>query len=114
MVIMIKATKRVAVHPGKLLSRVMKKARLTQTRLAHQMGVAQPYIKDVCCGKIGISGEIAKKLAKALNQSPAFWMNAQTAWELSQAPKGWSKSAKVKRGSRDSKTVRKNKRKKAD
>ena len=83
---MITATKRVAVHPGRLLSRVMAKSGITQAKLAKHIGVTQPYISDICRGRIGISAEMAKKLAKAFNQAPEFWMNAQSAWELSQAP----------------------------
>ena len=83
---MPKATKRVAVHPGKLLSRIMTKSRVTQARLAKHIGVTQPYIGDICRGKVGISAEMAKKLAKAFQQTPEFWMNAQSAWELSRAP----------------------------
>jgi len=83
---MTKARKRPVVHPGKLLGRIMSKSYVTQARLAQHLGVAQPYISDICRGKIGISALMAKKLAKAFNQTPEFWMNAQSTWEVSQVP----------------------------
>jgi addiction module HigA family antidote len=82
---MIKATKPIAIEPGVLLRHILEKAHVSQKRLAEHIGIDQSYISNICRGRIGISAEMAKKLGRAFNQNAEFWMNAQSAWELSQA-----------------------------
>ena len=81
----IKATKQPAVHPGRVLSRILEKTGVTQTKLAAHLKVKPSYISDICRGRIGISAEMAKKLGRSFNQSAEFWMQAQMNWELSRA-----------------------------
>ena len=72
------------VHPGEVLKDELEEIQLTQTALAHHIGVLPKTINEICRGRRGISPDMAMKLSKALGGSPQFWMNLQVNWELSQ------------------------------
>jgi addiction module HigA family antidote len=74
----------IAVHPGAVLKDELQERGITQTSLAVHIGVLPRTINEVCRGKRGISAELAVKLSMALGASPAFWINLQKNWELSQ------------------------------
>lgn len=72
------------VHPGEVLRDKLEEIELTQTALAHHIGVLPKTINEICRGKRGISADMAMKISKALGGSPQFWLNLQNTWELSQ------------------------------
>jgi len=72
------------VHPGEVLKDELEEIELTQTALAHHIGVLPKTINEICRGRRGISPDMAMKLSKALGGSPQFWLNLQMNWELSQ------------------------------
>ena len=74
----------IAVHPGAVLKDELGERKITQRRLALHIGVLPKVINEICRGKRGISAEMACKLARALGASPAFWLNLEKNWELSQ------------------------------
>jgi antitoxin HigA-1 len=73
-----------SVHPGAVLIDELEERGLTQSALAHHIGVLSKTINEICRGKRGISAEMAVKLSMALGASPQFWLNLQKNWELSQ------------------------------
>ena len=77
----------IPVHPGEVLQNILDDSGITQTHLALHLGIPHSKINEICRGKRGISAEMAAKLGKAFGQSPAFWMNLQKNWELSQVDK---------------------------
>ena len=72
------------VYPGDVLKDELKEIELTQTALAHHIGVLPKTINEICRGKGGISADMAVKLSKAFGGSPQFWLNLQNSWELCQ------------------------------
>ena len=62
---------------------------LTQTELAQKIGVAPRSINEICKGKRAISPLMAMRLAHVFDNTPEFWMNLQSAWDLW---KEWEKS----------------------
>jgi len=72
------------VHPGEVLKDELEEIELTQTALAHHIGVLPKTINEICRGRRGLSPDMAMKLSKALGGSPQFWLNLQMNWELSQ------------------------------
>jgi len=72
------------VHPGEVLKDELEQTELTQSALAHHIGVLPKTINEICRGRRGISPDMAMKLSKALGGSPQFWLNLQMNWELSQ------------------------------
>ena len=73
-----------SVHPGEVLLDELAERGVSQSALAEHIGVASKTINQICRRKRGISAEMAVKLSLALGASPAFWLNLQKNWELSQ------------------------------
>jgi antitoxin HigA-1 len=84
----------IAVHPGSVLKDELQERHISQSALAAHIGVLPRSINEICRGKRGISAEMAVKLSKALGASPAFWLNLQKNWELSQVKPRHSKKIK--------------------
>lgn len=79
----IKADLYVKVHPGEILSQILKDSGITQIQLANRIKITQSKVSDLVKGKLGVSAEMAHKLAKVFNMKPETWMNFQKNWELS-------------------------------
>ena len=80
---MIKKNFYIAVHPGEILQEQLLALGVSQTQLASHLGVHHSKINEICKGRRGISADMAYQLSQAIGASPAFWMNAQSNWELS-------------------------------
>jgi addiction module HigA family antidote len=80
-------THTIEVHPGLVLMDELEERGISQTRLATHLGVLPKPINETCRGKRGISAEMSVQLSCALGASPAFWLNLQKNWELSQVDK---------------------------
>ena len=77
-------THTIKVHPGHVLKDELEEQGITQADLARHIGVLPKTINEICRGKRGLSAEMAVQLSRALGASPAFWLNLQKLWELSQ------------------------------
>ena len=73
-----------SVHPGAVLKDELQERSFSQRQLALHIAVLPKTINEICRQKRGISAEMACKLSRALGASPAFWLNLQKNWELSQ------------------------------
>ncbi len=77
---------RMAAHPGRiLLHEFLQPLGLTQSELARDLGISQNRLNEVVRGKRGLSAETALLLAEYFGNSPEFWMNLQTAHDLTRA-----------------------------
>ncbi|TQR60747.1 HigA family addiction module antitoxin [Campylobacter troglodytis] len=88
--------KRVATHPGIMLSELfLKDLNITQSMLAKALGVSFKTVNELVNAKRSVSVDMALKLAKALNTSAEFWLNAQNAYDLSLADETKLKNVRV-------------------
>ncbi len=71
--------------PADIIRHEMKKRGWSQADLAFVLGVTSSSINPILSGKQGVSPEMAKALAGALDISPERFAVAQAAWELRQA-----------------------------
>jgi addiction module HigA family antidote len=79
-------TYRIAAHPGEILmTEFLEPCRLTQTRLAREIGVPQNRVNELVRGKRGMTPDTAILLSDYFGNSAEFWMNLQTAYDLSRA-----------------------------
>jgi antitoxin HigA-1 len=77
---------RVASHPGSILLReFLDPANLTQANLARSLKVPLNRVNELVRGKRGVTPETALILADYFKNSPEFWMNLQTAYDLTRA-----------------------------
>ena len=70
------------IHPGRILKREIQSRNLSANRLALALRVPSGRITQILNGKRGISAETALRLAKYFGNSPRFWMNLQSRFEL--------------------------------
>ena len=77
---------RVSTHPGEILrDQFLKPMGLTQVDLADHVGVSVQRINEIVRGKRGVTAETAWLLSQALGTSPEFWVNLQTAHDLTRS-----------------------------
>lgn len=76
-------THRIPTHPGEVLwEEFLKPLGLTQVAFAAHIGVPVQRINELIRGKRGVTPETAWLLAAALNTTPEFWVNLQSAHDL--------------------------------
>ena len=73
----------IPVHPGRILKRELEARTLSANQLALSLRLPSGRITDILNGKRGISADTALRLARFFGNSARFWLNLQTAYELS-------------------------------
>jgi antitoxin HigA-1 len=73
------------IHPGRILKREIEARSLSANALAIALRTPSGRITDILNGKRGVSPETAMRLARYFGNSPRFWLNLQTAYELAVA-----------------------------
>lgn len=74
------------VHPGEMLrEEFMKPLGLTMNKLAMDLRVPVTRIGDILHERRGITADTALRLARYFRNTPEFWMNLQTWYELESA-----------------------------
>lgn len=77
---------RIATHPGEvLLEEYIKPLGLVQATLAKELGISTNRLNELVKGKRGMTADTALRLARRFDTSPEFWMNLQSAYELTEA-----------------------------
>ena len=77
------ALDREPTSPGEILSEeFLQPLNITQRQLAEHLGCDVKVINRIVNGRTSISAELAIRLARALNTSPEFWLNAQQAVDI--------------------------------
>ena len=71
------------IHPGEILQEeFLVPPRLTQYRLAKDIGVHPRRINEIVLGKRSITADTALRLSRYFGTSEQFWMNLQGRYEL--------------------------------
>jgi len=71
------------IHPGEMLvEEFLKPLKLSQYRLAKDIGVSPRRINEIVHGTRSISADTALRLARYFKMTPQFWMNWQTHYDL--------------------------------
>jgi addiction module HigA family antidote len=80
------AKKRKAVHPGEILrEEFMAPLELSMNKMAMALRVPVTRIADIVNERRGITADTALRFARYFKNSPAFWMNLQTRYDLEMA-----------------------------
>ena len=74
-----------AVHPGRILKAELQARRLSANALALALRTPSGRITDIVNGKRAVSTETAMRLGRYFGQSPRFWLDLQTNYELASA-----------------------------
>lgn len=76
------------IHPGEiLLEEFLLPMQISETRLAHSIGVPPRCINEIVLGKRGITADTALRLAKALGTSEGFWLGLQADYDIEESRK---------------------------
>ncbi len=78
---------RPAIHPGEILAEELADLNLTPTELARQLEVPPNRVTQILHGRRSITGDTALRLGHWFGNSPQFWLNLQTAYDLRTAEK---------------------------
>lgn len=71
------------IHPGEILKEMyLDPLGITITALAENLGVVRKTISQLINGHMGVSAEMAIRLAKAFNTTPDVWLNMQRNYDL--------------------------------
>jgi addiction module HigA family antidote len=74
---------RIAIHPGQILMQeFLEPLGLTQAALAKALAIPLNRVNELVRGKRGVTPKTALLLAGYFKNSPEFWMNLQTACDL--------------------------------
>jgi antitoxin HigA-1 len=74
-----------AIHPGRVLRRELKARALSANALALALRCPSGRITDILNEKRAVTTETAMRLGRYFDQSPRFWINLQTNYELAVA-----------------------------
>ena len=80
---MAKKKKMKPVHPGEMLrEEFMRPLALTVNKLAIDLRISATRIHELVHERRAVSADTALRLARYFNNTPEFWMNLQTWYEL--------------------------------
>ena len=71
-----------AIHPGEFLREVLDDLGLTQAAFADAIGVSAMRVSHLLKGDRPMTAELALRIGRALGQTPQYWLNLQTAYDL--------------------------------
>jgi addiction module HigA family antidote len=90
---------RIATHPGQiLLAEFLEPQRLSQAELARSLQIPLNRVNELVRGKRGVTPRSALLLSQYFGNSPEFWMNLQTAHDLSRARQEMRKAMRKRPG----------------
>lgn len=86
------AKKMASIHPGEILmEEFLRPLGLSQYRLAKDISVPPRRINEIVLGKRSISADTALRLGRYFGNSPQFWMNLQSRYDLELGEEALSK-----------------------
>lgn len=76
-----------AIHPGEFLSEILDELGFSQARFARTIAVAPMRISHVVNCDRPVTAELALLFGRAFGQTPQYWLNLQSAFDLKIAEK---------------------------
>ena len=71
-----------AIHPGEFLAETLDELSISQAQFARAIDVSPMRISHVVKGTRPVTAELALLFARALRQTPQYWLNLQAAYDL--------------------------------
>jgi antitoxin HigA-1 len=75
------------IHPGEFLGEILGELKISQAAFARTAGVSPVLVSYLIRGSRSVSAALALRFSKVLGQSPEYWLNLQTAYDLATAHK---------------------------
>jgi addiction module HigA family antidote len=74
-----------AIHPGEFLAETLEELDISQAQFARAIGVSPMRVSHVVNGARPVTAELALLFGRAFGQSPQYWLNLQSAYDLKMA-----------------------------
>ncbi|MEO8332382.1 MAG: HigA family addiction module antitoxin [Gallionella sp.] len=74
-----------AIHPGEFLGEILGEMSISQAEFARAIGVSPMRISHVLKGARPVTAELALLFGRAFDQSPQYWLNLQSSYDLKTA-----------------------------
>ncbi len=73
------------IHPGKFLRETLEELDISQAQFARAIGVSPMRVSHVINGTRPVTAELALLFSRAFGQSPQYWLNLQSTYDLKTA-----------------------------
>ena len=73
------------IHPGEFLREILEALSMSQAAFASALDVSPMRVSHLLRGERPVTAELALRLGRALGQTPQFWLNLQTSYDLKMA-----------------------------
>jgi addiction module HigA family antidote len=83
------------IHPGEFLAETLQELGISQAQFARAIGVSPMRISHVVNGTRPVTAELALLFGRALEQSPQYWLNLQTTYDLKKTEVAISKQLRT-------------------
>jgi addiction module HigA family antidote len=70
------------IHPGEFLRETLEELGLTQAAFADALGVSPMRVSHLLKDDRPVTAEMALRLGRALGQTPQYWLNLQSGYDL--------------------------------
>lgn len=70
------------IHPGVFLAETLDELGISQARFARAIGVSPMRVSHIINNSRPVTAELALRFGRALGQSPQYWLNLQSAYDL--------------------------------
>ena len=75
------------IHPGIFLKEILDELGISQNAFAQAIGVSPMRVSHVIKGTRPVTAELALLFGKVFGQTPSYWLNLQTSYDLKTAEK---------------------------
>ncbi|HEY1864291.1 MAG TPA: HigA family addiction module antitoxin [Roseiarcus sp.] len=82
---------RFVFHPGEFLAESLAERGLSQAEFARTIGVSPMRVSHVINKARPVTADLALRFAEVFNQTPQYWLNLQTAYDLALARQAMAK-----------------------
>lgn len=82
------------IHPGEFLREALEELAISQAQLARGIGVSPMRVSHVVNGTRPVTADLALLFGRAFAQSPQYWLNLQSAYDLKLAEATMGKQLK--------------------
>ena len=73
------------IHPGEFLKEALNELGLSQAQFARAIGISAMRVSHVIKGSRPVTAELALLFGRAFKQSPLYWLNLQSTYDLKTA-----------------------------
>lgn len=83
------------IHPGEFLRETLEELGISQAQFARAISISPMRVSHIINGTRPVTAELALLFGRALSQSPQYWLNLQTDYDLKTTEAAMDKQLKA-------------------